>query len=74
MDTCVLHYDSVENNEKLLCLSSRSAWLTILEAAKVRKYESVAALEENIGENEYPSIKFHKSCRSMFTMKRDLNK
>ena len=37
MDTCVLHYDSVDNNEKLLCLSSRSAWLTILEAAKVRK-------------------------------------
>ena len=71
MEECFLHYTSVGKEEKLLSLSSRSAWETILNAARFRKNEKVIALAACINETEYPQISFHKTCRSMFTMKRD---
>ena len=74
MEDCFFHYDSVGVNEKLLLLSSADAWNTILNAAKIRNNEKVFKLQASVSEGEYPRIKFHKSCRSMFTMKRDLDK
>ena len=74
MDTCFLHYESVNKCEKLLSLSSENAWKTIFEAAKVRGNEKVLPLEKDVKKGNFPSIKFHKSCRSMFTIKRDLDK
>ena len=38
------------------------------------KNEKVIALAACINETEYPQIRFHKTCCSMFTMKRDLEK
>ena len=37
MEDCFLHYTSVGKEEKVLPLSSRSAWETILHAARIRK-------------------------------------
>ena len=37
----------------------------------LEKHEKVAAC---INETEYPQIRFHKTCRSMLTMKWDLEK
>ena len=45
-----------------------------MNAARIRKNEKVIALAASINETEYPQIRFHKSCRSMFSMKRDLEK
>ena len=73
MDECFFHHEVVDKNEKLQSLSSVSAWKTIIEAAKVRKNQNVISLAETVEEGTFPSIKFHKSCKAMFTMKRDLD-
>ena len=46
----MLHYTSVGEEEKLLFLSSRSGWETILNAARIRKSEKVIALAGCINE------------------------
>ena len=74
MDECFFHHEVVDKNEKLQSLSCVSAWKAITEAAKVRKNQNVISLAETVEEGTFPSIKFHKSCRAMFTMKRDLDK
>ena len=70
----MLHYTSVGEEEKLLSLSSSCGWETILNAARIRKSEKVIALAGCINETEYPKIRFYKTCCSMFTLKRDLEK
>ena len=40
----------------------------------LEKNEKVIVLAACINETEYPQIRFHKTCCSMFTMKRDLEK
>ena len=73
MEEYFLHYTYVGKEEKLLSLSSRSAWETIENAARIRKKEKDIALAACINEMECPQIRFHKTC-SMLTMKRDLEK
>ena len=41
---------------------------------KLRKHQNVLSLLDTVEEGSYPDIKFHKCCRSMFTLKRDLEK
>ena len=70
MEESFLHYTSVGKKEKLLSLSSRCACETILNIARIRKNEKVIALAACINETENPQIRFHKTCRFMFTMKK----
>ena len=46
----MLHYTSVGEEEKLLFVSSRSGWETILNGARIRKSEKVIALAGCINE------------------------
>ena len=61
MEESFLHYTSVGKKEKLL---------SILNVARIRKNEKVIALAACINETENPQIRFHKTCRSMLTMKK----
>ena len=70
MEKCFLHYASVGKEEKLLSLSSRSAYETILNASRIRKNEKVIALAAYINEMEYPQIRLHKTCRYVYNEKR----
>ena len=70
MEESFLHYTSVGKKEKLLSLSSRCTCETILNVARIRKNEKVIALAACINETENPQIRFHKTCRFMFTMKK----
>ena len=70
MEESFLHYTSVGKKEKLLSLSSRCACETIQNVARIRKNEKVIALAACINETENPQIRFHKTCRFMFTMKK----
>ena len=74
MEECFLHYTYVGKEEKLLSFSSRSAWETILNAARIRKNEKVIALAACINETEYPQISLCKTCHSMFTLKKRFRK
>ena len=50
----------------------QSSWLALLEAAKVRNYQAVLDVAKTVDENHIPNIAYHRKCRSLFTMKRDL--
>ena len=48
-------------------------WLTLLEAAKIRKHKPILDIAVTLGENEIPgNLVYHRKCRSLFTVKRDL--
>lgn len=48
------------------------SWLTLLKAAKVRNHTPVLDLAKELVEKEVLDILYHRKCRSLFTMKRDL--
>ena len=72
--TCILHSKTVatDSNDHLTSPQSYESWLTLFEAAKIRKFTSVLDVAQNLEEHEDPSIFYHRKCRSIFTMKRDL--
>ena len=71
--TCILHSKTVQadSNDHLISPQSYESWLTLFEAAKIRKFTPVLDAQ-NLEECEVPSVFYHRKCRSIFTMKRDL--
>ena len=71
---CIIHYKAKSNEDDghLVSPQSIDSWLTLLEAAKVRGHTSILEVNELLDENEVPKIFYHRRCRSLFTMKRDL--
>ena len=43
-----------------------------MEAAKVRKHDGILKIARNVKEGEVPVLYYHRRCRSVFTLKRDL--
>ena len=48
--------------------------LTGTNAAKIRKFQAVIDTGKNMQKPEFPNVKYHRRCRSLFTLKRDLQK
>ena len=48
------------------------SWKSLLKAATIRNHRSLLDLAENVKEGEIPHVSYHRKCRSLFTMKRDL--
>lgn len=73
-EKCILrkHSTKVDPEEKLTELQSYECWQTLLEAAQVRNYEPILELCKTLKDNEFPRIVYHRKCRSLFTMKKDL--
>ena len=61
-----------EKDSHLICPQTYDSWLTLLKAAETRKYDPITDAAKELGENEFPKIYYHRKCRSIFTMKRDL--
>ena len=72
IENCIIHYNSV-SEKKLVKLSSESSWKTLLQAANRRGFQPILDLSITVPDEEYPPLKYHKTCRSMFTLKRDLH-
>ena len=72
MEKCLIHYNSV-SEQKLVKFSSESSWKTLLQAADRRCFQPILDLSSTVPDGEYPPLKYHKTCRSMFTLKRDLD-
>ena len=51
---------------------SYKSWQTLLNAAKIRNHSLIIDAANGLGEREFPKIYYHRKCRSVFTMKRDL--
>ena len=65
---CISHCsNSVENLSKLDSLSS---WKTLVNAARIRIFEPILSILEEVEPDTVPDIWYHRKCRSIFTMKR----
>ena len=73
MGKCIIHFEQV-TEEHLVELKDRASWETLLNAAKIRKFKVVIEIDKNLGESDIPAAKYHRKCRSLFTLKRDLQK
>ena len=73
MDKCIIHFEQV-TREHLVELKDQESWKTLLNAAKIRKFKTVIELGKNLGESDIPAVKYHRKCRSLFTLKRDMQK
>ena len=73
MDKCIIHFEQ-RTEERLVEFNDRALWETLLQAAKIRKFEAVIETGQNLRESDIQSVKYHRKCRSVFTLKRDLQK
>ena len=72
MGECIIHYNIVLE-QNLVKLSSETSWKTLLQAAERRNFmQPILDISSTVTNGEYPSPKYDKTCRSMFTLKRDL--
>ena len=72
-EQCIIHQTvSTEDDDHLVSLQKYNSWLTLLEAAKVRNHSAILDVAKQVKEGEIPKIFYHRKCRSIFTMKRDL--
>ena len=69
---CVIHHESVKDDDNLISPRDFNSWTTILNAATLRQYTTIADIVSSLNEHEVPDIAYHRDCRSLFTMKRDL--
>ena len=70
---CCIHYDTVDET-KLVSLTSIESWKTLLRAATILNHTAIVELSGKLKEDEIPQLSYHKTCRPMFTLKRDLQK
>ena len=72
---CIIHYESVCDSNKLISLRDVDSWKYLYRAAEIRNYEPILSKvnSEDEGFSEL-YITYHTTCRSLFTMKRDLDK
>ncbi|CAG9766613.1 unnamed protein product [Ceutorhynchus assimilis] len=69
-DECILH--STSDNSSLVSLSSVKSWKTFLNAVTKRKHGRLLEIAKSVTEEDYPVLKYHRQCRSIFTMKSKL--
>lgn len=70
---CIIHQETAkEDNDRLVTPQDYQSWKTLFEAAKVRNYSPILDIAKELGEKDIPRIYYHRKCRSLFTMKRDL--
>ena len=73
--TCIIHYESTKLSlsEKLIKPFNYDSWTTLLEAARLRNHIPLLRIGELNRDSEcVPDVSYHRQCRSMFIMKREL--
>ena len=69
---CTQKSPSNERDDRLVSPQTYESWQTLLEAAKIRSHEPIIGIAKHLIEKEVPNVYYHRKCRSIFTMKRDL--
>nr|XP_032809208.1 HAUS augmin-like complex subunit 1 isoform X1 [Petromyzon marinus] len=69
---CIIHCS--DDNTKLICPQTMESWQTLKRAGEVRKNTMILAITANFTEGQIPNVHYHRKCRSLFTLKRDLDK
>ena len=71
-EQCIICTKKAESDDRLVTLQTYESWQMLHEAAKIRIYTPIMELDKQLGDKEIPRIHYHRKCRSVFTMKRDL--
>ena len=75
VNDCIIHCTTGNASDDLASLQDARSWQTLPRGAPIREYEPVTELDDDYTGNEFPEwIKCHRRCRSIFTMKTDLDK
>ena len=56
-----------------MCPNSVESWKTLRRAAEIRRHEEILAIAVN-SPDEIPEVYYHRKCRSIFTLKKDLDR
>ena len=62
-----------DHDGALISPNSVESWRTLREAAELRHHKDILVIRVN-SPDEIPEVYYHRKCRSIFTMKRDLKK
>ena len=68
---CLIHCS--DDDGALVSPNSVESWRTLRRAAELRHHEDILGTQVN-SPDEIPKVYYHRKCRSIFTMKRDLEK
>ena len=70
---CIIHCSDDQGN--LVSSNNADSWKALLRAAQIRQYAPVLDLAKDIPEGQMPAaVYYHRNCRSVFTMKKDLDR
>ena len=69
---CIIH--CTDNRTDLDTLKDEESWKTLLKAAEIRQHQALLELAKSLSEGEIPTVYYHRKCRSVFTMKKLLDK
>ena len=71
LDCC---YVADADNVELTSPIDLESWKTLVSAAQIRNYQPVLDIVFNKNDEQIPSIFYHRKCRSLFTMKKALDR
>ena len=69
---CIINCTS--STDALVTLESMKSWKTLLHAARIRNNQRILEVSKEYDGKGVPFVQYHRNCRSVFTMKRDLEK
>ncbi|CAH3143072.1 unnamed protein product [Porites evermanni] len=69
---CIIH--CTDDSSDLVNPKDEESWKTLLRAAEIRNHQEILELSKSLSEGEVPFIYYHRKCRSIFTMKKLLDK
>ena len=72
---CIIHHSSISESEKLISPNDLASWKSLVNAATIRHHEPILNLISTLDDETLPAdVYYHAKCRSLFTMKRELEK
>lgn len=69
---CIIHCS--DDKDKLVSLQGADSWKTLLRAAQIRNHAPILEMVEDLPEGKIPTLYYHRKCRSIFTMKKLLDR
>ena len=70
---CIIHCSN-DNSRELTSPQNTESWATLLRAAEIRDHKPLLDVSKTLKDGEIPNVLYHRKCRSIFTLKRDLDK
>ena len=73
-NSCIIHCESTAEDihQNLISPRDYDSWRTLLEAAQIRQFKCLLELACTVDENIIPQVFYHRKCRCLFTMKKEL--